>query len=81
MVVRSKSLKLGRCSHSKKKQTNTSNAERIQIKTDVAESKAIQRKVNQLAIQAATAMVMVLRDADAGPRSGACAASLRKVYR
>ena len=44
----------------------------------MAKPNAIQSVVNQVAIQAAKAVVMVLREAAAGPRSGANTASQRK---
>ena len=47
----------------------------------MVESKAIQVIVNQVAIQAATAVVMVLAEVDAGPMSHASTASLNKVHR
>ena len=47
----------------------------------MAESKAIQSAVIVVVIQAATATVMALREADAGPRSGANTAIPREVHR
>ena len=45
-----------------------------------AESEGIQPVINQVAIQAATAVVLVLRDADAGPQPIATA-SLIEPYK
>ena len=65
--VRSKSLKPGRHSHSieadKCKQYRN-----IQMKAKMTESKDIKAIVNLVPIQAATAVVMVLIEADEGPR-------------
>ena len=47
----------------------------------MAESEGIQAIVTQAAIQAVTAVMMVLRDADAGPRTAANTASLREPLR
>ena len=47
----------------------------------MAGSKGIQATVNQVAIQAATAVVIVPREADAGPRSDASTGSPREIYR
>ena len=46
----------------------------------MADSEGIQAVVNQAVIQAATATVIALREADAGPRSGANTASPRDVH-
>ena len=43
-----------------KKQTNTCNTKKIQIKTEMAESEAIQTRLNPEAIQAAAAALMIL---------------------
>ena len=69
------SLKLGRHIHSRLA------VQKNKIKAEMAESEVIQAKVNQAAIQAASAVVIVLRDADAGPRSGGSTASLREAHR
>ena len=47
----------------------------------MAESIATQAIVNHTVIQVATTVVMVLRDADEGPRSGASTPSLREEQR
>ena len=47
----------------------------------MTESEAMQSIVNPAAIQAATAVVMGLREADAGPRAGINTASLREVHK
>ena len=47
----------------------------------MAESEGTQAIVNQVAIQEATAVMMVFRDADIGPRTTAYTASLRKPLR
>ena len=60
--VRSKSLKLAD-KVTLKKQTNTENRNQ----DEMAESEGIQVIVNQVAIQAATAMMMALRETDMGP--------------
>ena len=48
---------------------------------EMAESEAIQTMIKQVAIQAATALVMALRKVDAGPRSGTCTTCLREMHR
>ena len=45
------------------------------------ESKDIQAIFNQVAIQVVTTVVMVLKEANAGSRSGTYTASLREVHR
>ena len=62
--VRSKRLKPGR-QFTSKKQTNTNNAENLN-EAETTECEVIQAIVNQAAIQAMTAVMMVLRDVDAG---------------
>ena len=47
----------------------------------MTELEAIQTVVMQVAIQAATAAVMVMREVHAGPASGINAISLAEVYR
>ena len=47
----------------------------------MAESEAIHSMANQVAIQAAIAVVVVLREVDADPRSGASTASLKEGHR
>ena len=48
------------------------------IQTEMAESKSVQSVVNQVAIQATTAVMRLLKDADAGLRSATNAASPRE---
>ena len=47
----------------------------------MVEAKAIQAIVKQAAIQEATSGLMLVREADRGPRSGASTTSLREVHR
>ena len=80
MMTGVKSPKLGRCSHSKEADKYKQYRTR-QIKTEMSEPKAIQTIVNQVAIQAVTAVVIMLREADAGPRSGTNTTNLREINR
>ena len=50
-------------------------------KADMAESGAIQMAIMEAAIQTARAAVMALREADAGPPSGARTANVGEVHR
>ena len=63
---------------SKGRQGHSSRSRQI-IENETMESNAIQTVVTQVAIQAATTAVMVLREADAGPTPGTNAVSLREV--
>ena len=47
----------------------------------MVESEAVQSVVTQAVIQAATAMVMVMREADTGPISGTDITNLKEGYR
>ena len=74
--VSSKSLKLGRKNLSKEPD-KYKQYRKIQIKVEMIASEVIQAVVNQ----AARAAVMALREADAGPGSGASSARQRAVHR
>ena len=55
--------------------------QKIKFETEMADSEAIETIANQVAIQAVTAEVMVLTEADARPRSGTNTANPMEVHR
>ena len=78
--IRSKDLKLGLHSHSKEVEKMQA-AQRTSNQAELAESAGIHTIVNQVAIQAAMAVIMTLSEADVGPRSSATTARLREMHR
>ena len=79
-VVRSKSLKLGglRQSHSREADKHS---QKKWNQSEMVESEDIQAIVNQVAVKAVTAVMVALRDTDAGPRTATNTASLRELPR